>query len=395
MTKIIIFGAGKTSSVLYGMINSEAVAVIAFVDNKKYKTQSRYLDIQIINSGQIKAQVYDYIIIGSVHFDRIVMQLPAFGVPVEKILVPFAEDEIYNPHTIMNNIFLPDWKVTILSILLKVKDEMQQAKWRNLKYEVLDERNSIRFPKIRSDEETVECIRKGYSMCRFGDGEFEIMQDRNRAGFQRNTPELSRRLREIVRSEEENLLICLANNYGNLDQYTDRAAHAIRKYMTEKVREEHYAFLDFEKTYYDAYLTRPYVMYRDRSRAAEKFYAVMQIWKGRNVVIIEGEGTRMGVGNNLLEEAGSVERIIAPSENAYEKYREIFDCCLTFEKEKLFLIALGPTATVLAFDLHMAGYQALDIGHLDIEYEWFVRQAEERINIKEKYVNEFPGGDCL
>lgn len=49
---------------------------------------------------------------------------------------------------------------------------------------------------------------------------------------------------------------------------------------------------------------------------------------------------------------------------------------------------MGPTATVLAYDLHLLGYQALDIGHIDIEYEWFLRKATEKIAIENKYVNE-------
>ena len=38
------------------------------------------------------------------------------------------------------------------------------------------------------------------------------------------------------------------------------------------------------------------------------------------------------------------------------------------------LIALGPTATILAYDLAEKGVQALDVGHIDIEYEWFLRK---------------------
>ena len=55
------------------------------------------------------------------------------------------------------------------------------------------------------------------------------------------------------------------------------------------------------------------------------------------------------------------------------------------------MIALGPAATVLSYDLAKAGYHALDIGHLDIEYEWFLRKATKKINIEDKWVNEVPG----
>ena len=55
-------------------------------------------------------------------------------------------------------------------------------------------------------------------------------------------------------------------------------------------------------------------------------------------------------------------------------------------------MALGPTATVLAYDLFKAGYQAIDIGHVDIEYEWFLRKATKKIKIESKYVTEVKEG---
>lgn len=56
------------------------------------------------------------------------------------------------------------------------------------------------------------------------------------------------------------------------------------------------------------------------------------------------------------------------------------------------MIALGMTATVLAYDLAKAGLWAIDIGHIDVEYEWFLRGATEKIALNGKFVNEAPGG---
>ena len=56
-------------------------------------------------------------------------------------------------------------------------------------------------------------------------------------------------------------------------------------------------------------------------------------------------------------------------------------------------MALGPTATILAKDIcdlngDKIEYQALDLGHIDIEYEWFLMRAKKRKAVKGKYVNE-------
>ena len=80
--------------------------------------------------------------------------------------------------------------------------------------------------------------------------------------------------------------------------------------------------------------------------------------------------TGLGVGNDLFGNAGSIQRILAPAENAFSKYPQILDACMEQPEDSLFLLALGPTATVLASDLCKAGRQAVDIGHVDLEYEW-------------------------
>ena len=61
------------------------------------------------------------------------------------------------------------------------------------------------------------------------------------------------------------------------------------------------------------------------------------------------------------------------------------------EEKQLILLALGPTATILAYDLAKEGYQAVDIGHMDIEYEWYLRKADRKIDIENKAVNEVSG----
>ena len=62
------------------------------------------------------------------------------------------------------------------------------------------------------------------------------------------------------------------------------------------------------------------------------------------------------------------------------------------DREKLVLLALGPTATVMAYDLSHLGFQAIDIGNVDIEYEWYLRGATSKVRIEGKYTSEAVGG---
>lgn len=248
------------------------------------------------------------------------------------------------------------------------------------------------FPRISGGELAVEeIVRHGKSMARFGDGEFAAIAGRIRHRFQTEIEEeLRQKLKETLQSEDDNLLVGIADNYGSLEKYTEQARREIRCYLNPQVRREHLELLKPEKEYYDAYVTRPYVMYADNQTdgPGRRFENLRRIWEGRDCIFVEGCFTGLGVGNDLFDNAGSIERIIGPAENAFSRYREILDCCLRQPKEKLFLLALGPSATVLAADLCKAGYQAVDIGHIDLEYEWFLRGEGRRTPVDGKYNNE-------
>ena len=120
--------------------------------------------------------------------------------------------------------------------------------------------------------------------------------------------------------------------------------------------------------------------------------ALKTIWENRDVLFIEGEQSRLGVGNDLFNNSKSIKRILCPATNAFEHYHEILETCKEYGQNRLLLLALGQTATVLAYDLSKLGYWAIDIGHIDIEYEWYLRKTKRKIAIPGKYVNEVTEG---
>lgn len=147
-----------------------------------------------------------------------------------------------------------------------------------------------------------------------------------------------------------------------------------------------------KKIYYDALITRLYMDYKDKSKAKERFEKIKILWNDRDILIVEGEQSRLGINNDLFENCSSIKRILCPVNNAYSKYDEILCEIKKHEKPDLILIALEPTATVLAYDLAHIGYQAIDIGHIDIEYEWFLQGVKNKVLIKNKFVGEVQDG---
>ena len=250
----------------------------------------------------------------------------------------------------------------------------------NMLYEVTDmieNKRQLLIPRIASVEATLEeLLNTERSLARFGDGEIKMMFSDFQIGFQQRDELLVERLKEVLVSQEPGLMIGLINVFGMLGTHNGqwRAWAGI-------FRDHINPFLDAKKLYYDTGVTRV-------QSSREHFQKLKKIWEGKKVVTIEGNMCRLEVGNDLFNNVWVLQRILAPAECAFSAYDRILEEALKLEKDTLFLLALGPTATVLAYDLCKAGYRALDIGHLDICYELFLRGESRMVAIKGKYVNE-------
>ena len=138
-------------------------------------------------------------------------------------------------------------------------------------------------------------------------------------------------------------------------------------------------------------ISRFYIEYKDKSKIPYYIKKLKQIWDKKDILIIEGEMSRLGVGNDLFNNSKSIKRILCPAINAFNVYEKIISQAKKIDKSNLILLALGPTSSVLAYDLYKIGYQVIDVGLIDIEYEWFLRKAKKKIQIENKYVNEAYG----
>ena len=246
-------------------------------------------------------------------------------------------------------------------------------------------------PKIMTIEESLKyLINNRCSLGRFGDGEMKIIRGES-LPFQEYSPELKSRLTEVLKSKKNNFKVGIPDVFESLRgiKYSDREFW--EKNM-KKNRDVWYEYLDKNTKYINSFITRPYIIFKNTSKSEFYFELIKKIWKDKDIIIIEGEESRLGVGNDLFDNVKSIERILAPSENAFSIYNDILEFAKKLPKNKMILIALGPAATVLAYDLSVIGYQAIDIGHIDLEYEWYLLKATKKINLDNKYVHEIKEG---
>ena len=253
----------------------------------------------------------------------------------------------------------------------------------SLPYELQDPdyRSFFFKPHIMTAVETIDKIVDEHrSISRFGDGEFAAIVMQKRWNFQGESEILAAKLKSIITAEEDDILIGLHPTfYMNLFDLPEADADGVRAYMHPMVRRLHAGLLSPDRQYANA-------LFHSIS-SNEDVMKLKQIWDKRRCIFIEGIHTGMGVGNDLFDNALSIERILGPAENAVNKYDEIMEEALKQPKEKLILLALGPTATALAYDLYKEGYQAVDIGHIDLIYESYLRKEPNLnyVNIPNKY----------
>lgn len=250
----------------------------------------------------------------------------------------------------------------------------------------------LRSPFVYGTDETLDkLINENCSMSRYGDGEFALMYKKD-LKFQPYSIELRDRLIDILRSNKSNHIVCVPNVFNSFDEYTQKAKDYWISYLNKNIHKI-YRLLNKNNYYYNSLVTRLYIDVEDKDLVENRFNKIKKLWENRKVVVVEGEKSRLGIGNDLFSGAISIERIICPSIDAFSRYHEIFLEVQKESKDKLILVALGPTATVLAYDLYCLGYQALDIGHIDIEYEWFLSGVTEKLPVKNKYIGEINGGE--
>lgn len=228
------------------------------------------------------------------------------------------------------------------------------------------EQYKLSFPNVMTTKQTLDqIIFDGASICRYGDAEFDISNQENQNdNYQSPSNELTKRLHDILlHGSDHKLLVCIppfnskTNNikryYGSLSFWEWYWLHKF-----EKLRK-----LFKSPIYGNSFVTRETVFHENDVNYIKK------IWEDRTVVFVYSQKGRFNLESVLFDNVKAKHELYVPPVNAFEKYSSILQECKSFDRDVLFMIAAGPTAAVLAFDLWELGYQAIDIGHLPNSYD--------------------------
>lgn len=245
---------------------------------------------------------------------------------------------------------------------------------------------------VLSLEETVFALKdRRKSFIRYGDGELKLINGKS-LYFQEWNEELAKKLNDILYTRDENILVGISDTFSRLN--TLRQKSKVFWVINIVCNYNQYKRLP-KRIWANSFLSRPYIQYKDKNK--DNFFASLRsLWEDRDIVFVEGETTRNGVGNTLYQNAKSIHRIICPPNNSFSLCNVIENACKKVAtKDTLFLLSLGPTAKIIAYDLFKLGFQVFDIGHLDYEYECFCSGTGDRVFIKGKHSAEVKDTEIL
>lgn len=217
------------------------------------------------------------------------------------------------------------------------------------KEKLLEELKNSKIKILGTDKCLTKIKEEKKSIARFNDGEIDLVIG-NALKYQEYDPRLCNKLKEILKEKQDFCIIGIPDVINGFDNLTEESETFWVKNM-ERTRSKFVEYLNNSVEYGTANVAKFYIRHKDRSHCSKYFSMLKEVWKDRDVLICEEEQTRLGVGNDLLDGAKSIRRIIFPLENAFNKYEETMARLKKENKDVLIILALGPISTVLAYDL--------------------------------------------
>lgn len=212
------------------------------------------------------------------------------------------------------------------------------------------------WPCVIGELFTLQLVSEGRSIARFGDGEFNLCLG-GLCITQTYTDHLAKRLRKILANPQGDCLVGIPRQAGPKKEFWS-------KYDRQKVRD----LFSADHHYASALITRPdSAPWIDTPEYWDK---VKDLWRDKDVTLVRG--STKSLTSDIMVEARSVREIIVPHKNAFMRYGELLE---KVGRPSVAILCLGPTATVMAYDLSKLGVHAMDLGHIGM----FLRKHEQHI----------------
>ena len=187
---------------------------------------------------------------------------------------------------------------------------------------------------------TINDIIKGKSFIRLGDGEFELIKEKN-IYFQKYEKLLKEILIKILKNKNNNYIlgIYFKNNYNKRwNGYNDIIINHIKKNII--------------------YCHDPLIFRYSKSNP-ELFLNFFKYLKNKNSIIVHNNKNGFDFIYKLCK---NINFIKCKNKNCFDEYNNILNQISKNNNDNIILLSCGPTAKLLAYKLIELSYQVIDIG---------------------------------
>ncbi len=227
--------------------------------------------------------------------------------------------------------------------------------------------SQVTRPKIVSPLDTVkELQNSSKSIARFGDGEIMII-NKTDIPFQNYNHKLGQKLFSILKNNQDNLLVGINYHYFYQEYDPAKMSKFSKEFFVKSLpqfRRDLLNLINLKSKYYsaDLYLGE---------YAQEIFMESKKIWNNKELVLITCENLIQNIKYDIFSNAKNIKYIFIPNKNCYSKTKYVYQEIEKYGKDKIYILQAGPAATVWAAELADMGYRALDLGHLQKQYDFY------------------------
>lgn len=191
---------------------------------------------------------------------------------------------------------------------------------------------ALKYPSVIGEFDTVHKILDGFSIARFGDGEFKMSDGK---GYRRQEAnrKLASELKQVLHDPNERCIVGIPT----MDQCGAKYENWLRHY------DRFVGMLSPTLQYYSAFISRPdsaqWIMVREYAELFQK------LWVGKKAVVVcEPDNSLLGV---VQKTARKVLHVSCPSTEAWGLIGH-FERSILKSRPDVALLSVGPTATCLA-----------------------------------------------
>lgn len=220
----------------------------------------------------------------------------------------------------------------------------------------------VKYPLVKSEDETLDAVLAGASLARYGDGEWKLAAGKHRK-WQRHDERLSKRLRQIMK-DSGRCLVGIPNIRSKTPKHEFWNQFAV-PWVCQMLT---------DRQYYSSFITRPdSAPWINRPDYWDK---LRSLWNGKKVVLVRGSTKSLTA--DMLSGAKSWVEVVGSPHHGFSDYDRILQTVI-MAKPDIALLCYGASATLLAVDLCDKGIQAVDLGHVGM----FIRKLDrgEPLNV--------------